>query len=322
MTHLLKHIALLERDSQLILDHWIDDETVKRMLCQNGLKTAFFKERFASKVIEYALGVIENKNELGQCPVIGVMLILFKKKNIPLSDVFIICVNLKNTLLHYFNDKNLLSSELLKELNLLMDHNFEGVIREYADLYYHDIYKVRHCGIENTQEDKTEELDELPVYLSVSSDITSAKVYLTETEVDMDMVAELDELERESIDAMEMSESLNTEILSDVIKLFEHYSKILNGALEFDELVYTLTVLLDMLRKTQIDLVDDLTQKTVVIYLRAVISDLQSWRMSVFITQEAEDIHYLDKTLLSSIAQLQIMLMPQEETSTDEIEFF
>lgn len=58
------------------------------------------------------------------------------------------------------------------------------------------------------------------------------------------------------------------------------------------------------------------------IYLKAIISDLQSWRMAIFITMEAEDIHYLDKTLMSSIVQIQMTLMPQEEAQEDEIKFF
>ena len=66
---------------------------------------------------------------------------------------------------------------------------------------------------------------------------------------------------------------------------------------------------------------DEEIKKAVPIYLKAIISDLQSWRISVFITRDAEDIHYLDKTLLSSIAQLQITLMPTND-GEDEVEFF
>ena len=46
------------------------------------------------------------------------------------------------------------------------------------------------------------------------------------------------------------------------------------------------------------------------------------WRTSVFMEKSAEDIHYLDKTLLSSIAQLQILLSPPDANETEEIEFF
>jgi two-component system chemotaxis response regulator CheY len=58
------------------------------------------------------------------------------------------------------------------------------------------------------------------------------------------------------------------------------------------------------------------------IYIKAIIDDLSMWRRSVFVDQSAEDIHYLDKTLLSSIAQLQITLSQGEGAMTDEIEFF
>ncbi|MBN2895794.1 MAG: hypothetical protein JXK05_07915 [Campylobacterales bacterium] len=50
---------------------------------------------------------------------------------------------------------------------------------------------------------------------------------------------------------------------------------------------------------------------------------LQSWKRTVFVTREAEDIHYLDKTFLSSIAQLQMMLLsePSDQIGDDEVLF-
>jgi hypothetical protein len=59
-----------------------------------------------------------------------------------------------------------------------------------------------------------------------------------------------------------------------------------------------------------------------VIYIKAIISDLSMWRVGVFIDKNADDIHYLDKTLLSSITQLQIMLSPQTDAHIAEVEFF
>ncbi|MEA1983878.1 MAG: hypothetical protein U9N39_10070 [Campylobacterota bacterium] len=85
---ILKNIDLLESNKKTIIDNWMSYEIVQKMLDKNSLNKKFFKEKFAFKVFDFAVGVVKEKNDLGDCPVIGVMLMLFKKKNIPLSDVY------------------------------------------------------------------------------------------------------------------------------------------------------------------------------------------------------------------------------------------
>jgi len=138
----------------------------------------------------------------------------------------------------------------------------------------------------------------------------------------MDLVAELDELESDTLDAIDAEEMLDQNTLDEAANLFKQYAKVLNTMYEFEELAYTLTLLSDLLTEVDVQSMIDETKFMVDIYLKAIISDLRSWRMSIFIIMEAEDIHYLDKTLLSSIAQIQMTLMPQVESTEDEIEFF
>lgn len=315
---ILKNVALIESNKEDILTEWMNYEVVKKTLQQNNLNINFFQEKFASKVFDFALGVVKSKNDLGNCPVIGVMLMLFKRKSIPLSDIFIICVHFKNSLLLFCEEKNLLNHEMLEEVCTLMDYNFEGVIKEYTKLYYNDRYK--HTNIFQNIEEKQTISSEATLQRNSS---TSAITYLQEIELDMELVDELNELESDTLNAIDMEETVNQYSLQEASLLFERYSKVLSHMYEFEELAYTLTILSELLSSTKIETIDDETKYMVTIYLKAIISDLQSWRMSIFITNEAEDIHYLDKTLLSSIAQIQITLMPQKEDITqEEVEFF
>jgi len=130
-----KHIDLLEENRDIILDMWMDYEIVQTKLTQNSMNLAFFREKFATKVFDFAISVVKNEQQSGDCPVIGVMLMLFKKKNIPLSDVFMICVHFKNALLHFAYKNSILNNDSIRELSILMDHAFEGVINEYVLLY-------------------------------------------------------------------------------------------------------------------------------------------------------------------------------------------
>ena len=311
-----KNIDLLDDNKDKILEMWLSYEIVTETLCSNGLKVDFFKDKFASKVFDFAVGVVRSENTVGDCPVIGVMLMLFKKKRIPLADVFMICVHLKNALLHFAHKQNILDEEMIRELAILMDYNFNGVIKEYTFLYYNDEYKAKKCSLKK---------EDQPVQINTkleATNTTSAMAYLQEIDLDDEMIAELAELESDTLDAIDEGEQITQHSLNESANLFEQYAKVLNMMLEFEELEYTLGILKELLLGTDYASLNDDDKNMITIYLKAIISDLQSWRMSVFITQEAEDIHYLDKTLMSSIAQLQITLMPQDEAQEDEIEFF
>ena len=318
-TEIEKNLDVIEEHREQILSSWMNYEIVVEKLTTNTLQIAFFKDKFASKVFDFAISVVKKENKTGDCPVIGVMLMLFKKKNIPLNDIFMICVHLKNALLHFALEKNILTEAMLRELSFLMDYNFEGVIKEYVLLYYKDpLFPAKHkekkLQVTTPSVDITQKLDTFTA--------TSAACYLQEVSVDMEMIEELDELENDTLDAIDVEEYLDQNSLNESAKLFRQYANVLNGMLEFEELGYTLTILSDILEEVLFDTISDETKFMVDIYLKAIISDLKSWRIAIFINMEAEDIHYLDKTLMSSIAQIQMTLMPQEEAQEDEIEFF
>ena len=99
--NLSQHIKVLEKDAPLLLKNWMKSPEVGTVLQQHAMNTDFFGNYFGSKVIEYAFGVIKGNNELGNCPVIGIMLTIYKRKNIPISDVFLIYTHFKNTLIRY-----------------------------------------------------------------------------------------------------------------------------------------------------------------------------------------------------------------------------
>jgi len=322
--NILKHINLLEENRELILDMWMSYDIVQTKLTQNTMDVVFFRDKFATKVFDFTINVIKDEQKSGDCPVIGVMLMLFKKKNIPLSDIFMICVHFKNALLHFAYKNSILNSNSIRELSILMDYNFEGVINEYVLLYYKDsLIKRKKSNTEIQKKQEVNPKETQSTNKTIKKNLTtSAEMYLQEVNVDMDLVAELNELESDTLDAIDAEATLDQNTLDESANLFKQYAKVLNTMYEFEELAYTLTLLSDLLIEVDFQSITDETKFMVDIYLKAIISDLRSWRISIFISMEAEDIHYLDKTLLSSIAQIQMTLMPQVESIEDEIEFF
>lgn len=316
--HLVKNIELFKNEKPELLQHWMASQDVNDTLSHHGVTTDFFSKYFGSKVIDYAFGVIEGKNKLGNCPVIGVMLLFFEKKNIPLEDVFTICVNFKNAFIDYAFEKGILDHTLLAEICTLIDHNFFGVIQEYLRLHYNAALEYPSCSLSITMPSvsSSEELS------SAASKPTNAVQYVQEIDIDYDVLQELAELEQETLASLDLIAGISQTINLDIIDLFTQYAKMIDRLMDFEELSFSLWVLIDLLKT--VDPENFEAESTyLVIYTKAIINDLAVWRTSVFIDQNAEDIHYLDKTLLSSITQLQIMLSPHNNTETiNEIEFF
>ena len=323
--NLTQELEFFESHKEDILDLWFGYEIVGQKLSQHSINARFYREKFASKVFDFAMSVLHKRNEAGNCPVIGVMLMLFKKKNIPLSDIFLICVHFKNAMLQFTLQHNKLSVEMFDEIALLIDKNFEGVIQEYVVMYYNDTAVLQESLEKQEQEEiqTTQETQDESQLDSTTQPLTNAKTFLEEIDFDYSLLDELQELELDTLNTIDSKAELESSTLQEAANIFAKYTRTLHSLFEFEELAYTLTILEDLLLKTDPSTLSNDTHDMIITYIKAIISDLQSWRMSIFETQEAEDIHYLDKTLLSSIAQLQILLMPQEQQSVEEeIEFF
>lgn len=274
---------------------------MKKTLSIYNISNIFFGKFFGIKVINYAYGVIHNTKELGDCPIISVLLSYFKNKEIPLEDIFIICVNLKNTILKVFMKKGILDLNTFEEISILMDKNFYGVIQYYQNEYNKEI----SCDINSNIHSNTS---------------ISAKEFHNELQIDNEIMEELLEIEKETNYSLEFSLDISEETKDDVIRLFEEYEKIINQLVEFKEISYSLLLLIELFKSTEESIISE-KSSFLKIYIKAIISDLACWRNNVFIDKSIDDIHYLDKTLLSSISQLQSMLSPELESET-EIEFF
>lgn len=309
---------MLENIQNDILEQWLGTAGVKTTLRKYQIAPHFFRQYFGIKVINYAFSIAKGINQPGNCPVIGVMLVFFKKKNMTLRDVFTICVNLKNTLIDIALGIGILSREMLQEICQLIDTNFLGVIRDYMDM--HDDEAATHASCHLTCKPVTTSCTTVPTSLE-KNDITSAAAYVSEIDMDTEILQELAEIEKETLTSFELSEAYVEETHNDVITLFTQYAKMIDQLVVFQEISYALWILTDILKHTDINSFEGETTY-LSLYIKAIIHDLSAWRTSVFYDQTAEDIHYLDKTLLSSITQLQIMLSPSEDTQEEEIEFF
>lgn len=303
------YFATAKRD---ILYHWMSQPSAYNTLKIYNIAPEFFGRYFGKRLIDYSFGVINGDNELGNCPIIGVMLVFFQKKNFALHDIFVLCAELKNTFLSYSLKHEVLTQNIMQEITHLMDQNLRGVIREFTGTASQTDITSLTCSIDyNTESLK---------YTAETT--TSAYQYLQEIEIDFELLDELNEIEAEALAFMHLDAVMTHQVYDKVISLLLSYMKVLNWLIEFKEITYALSVLVDIFEHTPLENIDKEHLGVSSIYLKAIISDLSMWRTSVFVTQSTEDIHYLDDTLLSSITQLQITLSGQDNHDTFDIEFF
>jgi len=186
--------------------------------------------------------------------------------------------------------------------------------------YFVDVcYKFKHeYKCTDAEEEILQELDiPLEVEIPVES-YTSAQSYFSEIDLDAEVYDELLELERD-IDMLSYAADYTEDINTALINFFEGYTRVLNPLFEFKDLSYSLMLLTQKLSEYEIDE----NSEMLLILMRGLISDLLEWKRSVLIEQTAQDIHFMDKSFYSNIAQIEMSLESNDLDDDDGgMEFF
>lgn len=86
---LRRHQSAMNDEKYLLLNEWVNKEIVRFVLDDNNFDRTYFLEQFAGSIVEHIYNVIADEKRLGSCPTIDSMLVIFKKKNIHLTDILI-----------------------------------------------------------------------------------------------------------------------------------------------------------------------------------------------------------------------------------------
>lgn len=166
--------------------------------------------------------------------------------------------------------------------------------------------------------------DEKEVLSGTKGEKISAKEFVEATP--FDLMAKIDALEEEeerldfAISDFSHSPTVeNLEIIADRILV---YNSVIDNLFEFQHLAFAIDSLAKLLKRVEGESLGEDNVKKMISLLGGVLSDLTSWRKSIFIDQIANDIHYLDASLLSSCLQIEMIFEKKEIDNDDEIEFF
>ncbi len=184
--------------------------------------------------------------------------------------------------------------------------------------YYIDTYlKADH---EEASATMCKIIPELHLDFSMNSHrkMISAAEYFSEIALDRELIEELDELEHE-IEVIEFATSLNHNSKIALLNYFIGFSRVLNNFLEFKGLSDSVILLNQKL--DSFDLSRD--SNMFMMMIKPVLSDLRQWKQVVLVDQSAEDMHYMDDSFFSNIAQLEMLLSDGNHSVEDDgLEFF
>jgi DNA-binding NarL/FixJ family response regulator len=164
-----------------------------------------------------------------------------------------------------------------------------------------------------------------------SSDTKSA-VELFNTIEDFEYIEDfLDSFERLTYDIDTLSTIVETHILHELKDIIRENATRLNMLLEFPTLTYTLSSIADFMEVQDIENMCDIPMKKFAVFLQDFFDMYSQWVKSVFINKDADDIHYMDVTLMSYGLQVDSIfsdvnvLTEDDESAIDEggsVEFF
>ena len=298
----------LEEQQEKISQLWMQREVVQERLNSHFIDVEFFRSHYGVKVLDYFLNVIRGDKEMGNCPVIFIMLDFFKNKNLPLKDIFMICVSFKNTLSSYIFKKYSFNSELFEDISVILDSNFEGVIINYLELKYTEqVSKPSNIKVlKPTKEEKAEVED-----LNYAEYVLENDIYeLQDLEEDIDTIA------------IAITESANSQVedfftLGDNIK---RYGVVLSNYPIFSKLgAYVIKLGVNFSENAQLLYDDKERMLNIASLIEGFVNDLIIWRREIF-DNNIEDPHFLDQSFFSNVDTI-IMFIEYDESEVVEEDF-
>jgi len=150
----------------------------------------------------------------------------------------------------------------------------------------------------------------------------SAKDYVLSLSSEIvDELDEMEELESEMREILvELDEHFSLSSVHSLAGIYGRYGRMIALLMDFEDVSYSILNLSEFLLTLT---TTEYNQKKMFILLQSISEDLMQWRQMIFLTQEANDIHYLDASLLSSCLQIKMDFGEGEEGGEEnELELF
>ena len=146
LTELKEHSHLLLENKDMIVNRWLSYEDVQEIL-KKHIALEIFKDEYAVDIFLYYLDVINDKKDIGDCPVMGQFLKILSQNNLPVHELYTICSHMKMVLIDFAFDENIASKIVIQQINYVADQNLIGIMKHYKDIIDEQNKKVFEYSI-------------------------------------------------------------------------------------------------------------------------------------------------------------------------------
>ncbi|XPV70301.1 MAG: PAS domain S-box protein [Halarcobacter sp.] len=129
---LSKYSYILKEKKIDILRHWVKDKEVSEILEKHDISLKVFLKQYALLILNSYIKSIENNKDIIECEVLEDFLVLLKDRGISTSEFFLFFSAFKNSIIYCFNQKEVLSYELIDEITCIHEKNFVKVLKSYS----------------------------------------------------------------------------------------------------------------------------------------------------------------------------------------------
>ena len=257
------------------------------------------------------------------------------KVEIYLSKLAIILLATEKTDIEFFRKK--LNKDIYQNLDEKEISRIDNTLKLFLE--NHNNWVQKNCNltknsmeeIEKFEDDffdfDSEEVDENINNMHYSDDKKiSAVEFMKEDLLDSDFVAEIVETLENLDDLLYQFDGIeiNDEFIKRLIS-FDSFIKVFNFSIEFKDIGYALESLREELILLDLSSLNQDQKMILKTFISTIIDDLKNWVEMVVINKIAQDIHYLDASLLANIAQMDIMMDSFKNGNNDDeedMEFF
>ena len=145
--NLIKYQDVFKESKDIILQNWVSQESPREILSLYKIDPEHFVCEYGSGVFDYFMAVIAQKVNIGDCPVMNLLLVYLKDRETSVDEVFELCSHFRKVMIDFTYDSGISSREITDEISLLFDKNFRGVLKFYTNSIFQRLVDARQDAI-------------------------------------------------------------------------------------------------------------------------------------------------------------------------------
>ena len=246
---------------------------------------------FSNKVQNEIIDIFENKNNVEKIYNLGL-----SKEDLLLIFSYLYCrLNMFIENYHYDKEYFCKYNKLFNKIcGILLNYQHKELKEEPKSDDFLEVY--------------SNQSDELKKMHYEDSEKISAKEFMDKEGIDEDLIVDIKDLLDDFENIKYKYDTVSKEYIESIKELLGKFNAVFYLSGEFRDLTKGIERFIALLNETDIDFFDDSKKNFLKMFIDAFVDDLRKWYEEVIVYKSANDIHYLDASLMSSILQMENFL--------------